>query len=532
MDYCDENWIGIRVQYLNIALICLVFVAGCGQVDRRADYVYPVCERPFEECSVDPGFYKPVQGRNGPQDGNLSLAVAISGGGHRAANFGAGVLLGLEEIIGEESRVVNILSEIDYFSTVSGGGFAAGAYLSSLHDHLSFGGGYEDYSFGEVLGGSGCDGLEVECPVKKVSSDDEFTDPCIRRHLEGFYSNIYGDVIGDLFSWITLGVFNKGGHYEENIDDDVLGRNWRKLKQSSNTSEVMPESSLVLSDIFVRREDQREVNLPYWVANSTVYENGSIFAFTPDFLELYKICEYQHRGRDVKYDKEKSYESFIDKIPVSIGVAGSASFPVATKPITLMSTMDLDHRPYVHLFDGGVADNLGVITAVRLLDKEPSEKVRRKVLIVIDAYKGNYAPFSEKRNPPSIGKTALRVMDISLDSWRGRHKEIIRELCEKKGIEVVFLSFDDFAGMVDFEDLFDYGLCADDVEGILEQSEGEGTIFELLRRIPTIDFKNKGQLGPARQNLLLSAGRYVVDQKKEAIIKKVRSQKSEVRSKK
>ncbi len=517
IDCCDENLIGVRVQYLRVSFTCLVFLVGCGDVERRSDYVYPVCEGPFEECSVDVGFYKAVQGRNGPQDGNLALAVAISGGGHRAGNFGAGVLLGLEGIVVEDGRVVNVLSEIDYFSTVSGGGFAAGAYFSSLHDYLSFGGGYEDYSFGEVLGGSGCGGLEVECPAMKVWSDDEFTDPCIRRHLEGFYSDIYGDVIGDLFSWLTFGVFNKGGHYEENIDDDVLGRNWRKLKHGSKR----PEASLLLSDIFVRLEDQREVNLPYWVANSTVYENGSIFAFTPDFLELYEICGYQHRGRDVKYDENKSYESFIDQVPVSIGATGSASFPVATKPITLMSMMDDEDRPYVHLFDGGVADNLGVITAVRLLDKEPSEKVRRKALIVIDAYKGNYAPFSEKRNPPSIGKTALRVMNISLDSWRGRHREIIRGLCLQKGIEVVFLSFDDLAGMVDFEELFGYGLCADDVEEILEQSEGEGTIFELLRRIPTIDFKNKGRLGPARQNLLLAAGRHVVDQKKEAIIKAI-----------
>ncbi|MHC4215577.1 MAG: hypothetical protein ACYSWP_19685 [Planctomycetota bacterium] len=451
------------------------------------------------------------------------MAVAISGGGHRAGNFGTGVLLGLEGIVGEDGRVFNVLSEIDYFSTVSGGGFAAGAYLSSLHDYLSFGGSYEDYSFAEVLGGSGCDGFEVECPALNVSSDDEFTDPCIRRHLEGFYSDIYGDVIGDLFSWLTFGVFNRGGHYEENIDDDVLGRNWRKLKYASKPPVLMLESSLVLGDIFVRLEDQREVNLPYWVANSTVYENGSIFAFTPDFLELYEICGYQHRGRDVKHDENlQSYESFIDKMPVSIGVAGSASFPVATKPITLMSTMDVEHRPYVHLFDGGVADNIGVITAVRLLDKEPSEKVRRKVLIVIDAYKGNYAPFSERRNPPSIGKTAIRVMNISLDSWRGRHKEIVRELCLQKGIEVVFLSFDDLEGMVDFEELFDYGFCENNIEGVLERSEGEGTIFELLRRIPTIDFKNKGQLGPARQNLLLAAGRYVVDQKKEEILKIVK----------
>ena len=137
------------------ALLALLFsmclLAGCGPTRYEPSYIYPLCDRPYEECSVNLNAYKSAQQRINGQDPALTLAVAISGGGHRAANFGAGVLLELEQITIDNSPQSNVLSEIDYFSTVSGGGFAAAAYISSLHDHLYFKGTYDGYSFTKAL---------------------------------------------------------------------------------------------------------------------------------------------------------------------------------------------------------------------------------------------------------------------------------------------------------------------------------------------------------------------------------------------
>src|SRR6187402_95381 len=76
--------------------------------------------------------YKSVQERNTRfQNPNIALGIAISGGGSRAQFFSMGVLLGLEEIQ-ENYQQRNFLNEIDYFSTVSGGCYSAGYYLTIL----------------------------------------------------------------------------------------------------------------------------------------------------------------------------------------------------------------------------------------------------------------------------------------------------------------------------------------------------------------------------------------------------------------
>jgi len=492
-------------------LILLFLLTGCGPTRYEASEIYPVCEKPFEECSIDLSAYKPAQQRIGGQDPNLSLAVAISGGGHRAANFAAGVLLELERIPTAPSGN-NLLKEIDYFSTVSGGGFAAAAYISSLHDYRAFKGTDDGYSFAGAFQVPSCD-----CPAE-TPAQEQVMDPCIRRHLQGFYANSVSDLVQDIISWLTLNMFKKAGYFEKITDDDILGYNWRKRKLRSLQDAVEQKRSLVLADIFIQKsEPNGHVKLPYWIANATVYENGAIFAFTPGHLKLYKVYGYRHRLKMYKHNpSQQGYEQFIEQMPLSVGTTASANFPAATLPTTLKSSLDPNNR-YLHLYDGGMSDNIGVITAVRVLQAEPAKQVTRKVLLVIDAYRGTFAPFSSTKHPPPIGSTAMRTMNISLDSWHGRYREILRGLCTNKGIEVVFLSFDDLNNPPDCNELLDFGLSAEDVKKLKEKT---GTVrpFELLRGIKTIDVKQKGKLSPCEQNLLLAAGRCAVHNKRYEIM--------------
>ena len=95
-------------------------------------------EKVFAQDYQTPPFdisrYKSPEQRGKTQRENVSVAVCISGGGHRAANFGIGAMMGLENVQ-IENNSYNSLQEIDYFSTVSGGGFAAAVYISSLDRH-------------------------------------------------------------------------------------------------------------------------------------------------------------------------------------------------------------------------------------------------------------------------------------------------------------------------------------------------------------------------------------------------------------
>ena len=102
-------------------LVSSVLLCGCKQTRTFSD-IHPYRDKDglFEAPTVNINsiLYKSVQTRdNLEQDPDLAVVVAISGGGERAANFGAGVLIGLEKII-SDSGGTNALAEVDYFSTV------------------------------------------------------------------------------------------------------------------------------------------------------------------------------------------------------------------------------------------------------------------------------------------------------------------------------------------------------------------------------------------------------------------------------
>jgi hypothetical protein len=434
-------------------------------------------------------------------------------------------MLGLEELSNHDSTRNNILSQVDYFSTVSGGGFAIAAYISTLHDYIYFKGTDDDYSFAEALRYPPEDWPPVNCQSGCKSTEhppaDQLTDPCITRALQGFYPEFLNKFLEEVLFGMTLGKLGKPCQLEQAIDNDLLGYCWRKRKLQSSASEENPNVSLTFNDLFIRKNDSdAQVNLPYWVANATAYENGAIFAFTPDFLSLYDITGYKHRSKIYKYDSTKdNYDEFIWNVPLSLGVTASGNFPVVVPATTLNSSMD-PNNPYLHLLDGGMAENLGVITALRMLETECNKAVTKKVLLVVDAYHGTFAPFSETYYSPLTATTTLRSMNISLDSWHGRHRQIVRSLCSSRNIELVFLSFADLDELPNCTALLDFGLDPNDVKELSDQTNCAKP-FKLLRSIPTVNFKEKGMLSSAQQNLLLAAGRYVAHKNKNEILQKL-----------
>jgi len=521
-----HNKSGNAILLITYSLMSLL--PGCTQTRYEQSLIHPhPKDKPFQECSVNLDTYKSVQSRCG-QDANLAIAVAASGGGYRAANFAAGALLGLEEITAGDSRNNNALSQVDYFSTVSGGGFAVGTYISSLHDYLYFKGTFDGYSFAEALAQPA-----AKCPCRTAATDQSY-DPCIRSHLQGLYRDFINDFLKTLLPWERLGFHERGFRFEQAIDDDILGYRWRKEKLTSlsdadvfGTKNMARNASLLLSDVFLAADDnQTQMVLPYWVTNATVYENGAIFAFTPDQLREYKITGYPHRLKKYRFAYwQENYNVFLQNVPLAVGVTSSANFPFALPANTLTSQMD-PNNPYVYLLDGGLADNLGVFTAVRLLDAQSHKAIVIKTLIVIDSYQGGLAPFSNIKNPPAEADTAVRALQIGLDSWRVRYRKIIDDLCKSKDIHPVYLSFDDLLD-ADFNDLYPFGLSEKDKLELCKKKSRNcpnPTPFLLVRSISMTSPVVMGEKGleyrlpPSQQNLLLASGRYVVHKKKPEIL--------------
>jgi predicted acylesterase/phospholipase RssA len=330
---------------------------------------------------------------------DVSVAVAISGGGHRAGNFGVGVLKELESVKCKK-KSFNVLNQVDYFSTVSGGGLAAGVYISTLYDHVEENRS-EEYSLSRIID----------------KNENETS-----RNLERGYHNT---LTRALINLKALGNNDRGDFLEEEFDKKLLGYEARKR-------------SLTFRDVFIPKDNERLPKVPMWVANATVYENGSILPFHPEAMRKYEIVQYTHHLN--KYDLKGDYYG----IPLSVGLKASASFPGVVPATTLKSSYDSDNQ-YLHLFDGGLSDNLGVHSALKMLGASGDNE---KILIVIDAYNGQSEPFSKQEGSPTILQIFLRTTGISLDAWRIRHKALIEQLSSStefngEKVNVVYLAFDD-----------------------------------------------------------------------------------------
>jgi predicted acylesterase/phospholipase RssA len=386
--------------------------------------------------------YRSVQERPN-QTQALAVAVAISGGGHRAANFAMGALLGLEQLALPRAKT-NALSEIDYFSTVSGGGFAAGAYVGRLFDHLT-------------VDKQPATAFQLERAFTRnndtsVRSEDYRCRNLVRHFERGYHNVLLGNWRDGCEGWSNpvrrfanalrlVGFKDRGDLLEANFDARVLGAWERENPSAGRTPVPETESSLRLDHVFVKKTAQRPPSLPIWVANGTVYENGAIFQFTPDILQTYRVCEFVHRMKLTPL-------TLADRLPMSVGMKTSAAFPTVVPATTLGSDCGANGKPtrFVRLLDGGVADNLGVLTALDLLAEDGTQagSERRRVLIVIDAYNGSDQPFTTKKGAPALASVGLRMTGISLDSWRGRHRQITRALAGRN-TTVIFLSFDELA---------------------------------------------------------------------------------------
>jgi hypothetical protein len=415
--------------------------------------------------------YRSVQER-AQQDSSLALAVAISGGGHRAGNYGIGALAALE-LIGPPH---GLRSEIDYLSTVSGGGLAGG-FLTS----------YEAAEEGL---------LALNAPRSLTSSFfeacgrtvDEETALCRRDVLRANLEHALWKRMTSLRILFTP--LTSGDALETSIDNNILGL------RSNGTS-------LTLGDIFVPRNSDKRVRLPYWVANGTIFENGAIFPFTPDVLSTYGVSEYNHR---MKRHRQLS-DPF--SLPLAVGLKASASFPVVI-PSTIVSVKrqpnDKDPTAYLRILDGGLADNLGVLTALDLLRYEPG--TRRKVLVVIDAYPGTGFPFSDRDRSERPLSVIRRIGDIGLESWHGKQSTFIPAIAKNENVTVIYLGFDKL-----LEQLATFSQKDSDpgcarlaaAEPLPDDAQELSDLRDAARSVGT-----RLQISPERQRLLLRAGRLVI----------------------
>lgn len=297
--------------------------------------------------------YKSVQERDSRfQNPNIALGIGISGGGSRAQFFSTGVLLGLEEIE-ENNSQRNFLKEIDYYSTVSGGCYSAGYYLTILKNKLQ----YENCSFNEFY--------FSKADIYKPDVDKSAT----------------------LFSLLNNSRNEKGEKVSmtQRLNLEVL--------QYDSTNPENPDkfkTQMMLSDFFIPRESNKNPELPMMVANGTAYNNGERLAFMPHVIRGLKInASLAPNQAAIALDENQINNGY--DFPLTYAITASSAFP-GVLPKTKFGIKD--NSKILCVIDGGASDNTGYQTLVELLHNDSKVSNKNKKALFIDCLgPGKKEPF-------------------------------------------------------------------------------------------------------------------------------------------
>lgn len=334
--------------FYRIALLSWLFLlGGCSQLQ------FPVNQKLASAADVVEG----VTSNETPDD--IQMVVAFSGGGTRAAALGYGVL----EVLKEQQAAgpgTRLLDEIDLLTGVSGGSFAAAYY-----------GLYGDAMF------------------------DRFETEFLNRDVQG-------DLVWELFkpwNWVRLA----SPHYGRS----ELAATWldRRFLHGATLSELLDDQG------------------PRVHLHATDLTKGTYFSFTPEQYQI--LC------------------SDISEVPVSRAVAASSAVPLVTNTVVvrnyasecknsepawveetlvqgksfsrsyheaarIRSYADSEERPWIHLVDGGLSDNLGLRSTISYLGLDSATSVEDMPAATRDAKKIVFIVVNAETRPDTrIDKAAL-----------------------------------------------------------------------------------------------------------------------------
>jgi len=289
------------------------------------------------------------------------VGVAFSGGGSRAAVFGAAGLEALGRMRAPQGG--SVLEQVSYLSSVSGGGLAASYY--ALHKPPR------------------------ETPVLGP-------DGTMAEAYQAFFADFEAKVAQDFQSAL---IWRQIGRFRFILNSALAARSLQELLDERLLGPA------TLGDLATR---ESRGDSPRVMFNATLYNNGRRFLFTtlpPDTAQYDYVADLGRsltsRGvtRAVPEIVKKRWDELLPvsplelqidpcPVPVAMAVTASASFPPLVGPITFQVGDELD---YWHTGDGGLYENLGLESLMfTFLKQLQDHKVRRALIL---SFNSSY-PFS------------------------------------------------------------------------------------------------------------------------------------------
>jgi len=326
------------------------------------------------------------------------VVLAFSGGGTRAAAFSYGVLefLRRTEVVGPTGNKGRLLDEVAVITGVSGGSFTALAY-----------GLYGDRLF------------------------DEYE----RRFLK---RNVQGEIIARTFSPGNWG--------------NLWSTGWGRSELASQLYDEILFNGATFGDL--DRGDG-----PLILPSATDLSTGARFSFNQSVFDI--IC------------------SDLNAVPLSRAAAASSAVPVVLSPVTINNYagtcgwaapawvklfLDSENpprpaarairslraleaygdgagRPYLHLVDGGVSDNVGmrgVLDALEYLEalhdagrSTRLDNARRIIVIVVNSLSSPPTNWDESESPPGAVDIMLKSAGVPIDHYSYESIELLKDMAAR-----------------------------------------------------------------------------------------------------
>ena len=366
-------------------LVALIALGGCA--------TRPV-NPPLKEVSLDSGYTFQTRQKYFRSQDTL-VVLAFSGGGTRAAAFSYGVLEFLRNttVVGPKGNKLRLLDAVDVITGVSGGSFTALAY-GLYGDKL-----FTDYEQrflkrnvqGELVARAFNPGYWGDL-MSKGYGRSELAAQLYDEIL--FNDATYGDLDrGDgPFIMVSTTDISTGGRvvFNQNIFNILCADlNAVRLSRAAAASSAVP---VVLSSVTINNYGGNcNYNMPPWVKLFTQTANPP-----------------RPAARAIRELKD-------------------------AQPY-----LDSKLHPYIHLVDGGVADNVGmrgVLDALEFLEAlhaaglpTPLDKVRRIVVFIVNSLSSPPTNWDESESPPGTVDILLKATGVPIDHYSYEAIELLKDI--------------------------------------------------------------------------------------------------------
>ena len=369
---------------MRAGIVARLALAGCALLLAACTSFTPD-NPPLAKYAPDAG-YRFERLERGDNSDELFVIVTFSGGGTRAAALAYGVLEALRDtVIVWRGRKLALLDEVDVISSISGGSFPAAYY--ALRGEKIF---------------------------------DEFPDRFLYRQVQ---SDLLRQVLSPA-SWLKLAApaygrsdlaaefYNRevfgGGTYA-----DVIARNRRPFVVLNATDMTTGTQFAFIQDQFdLMCSDLARVPLARAAASSSAFPGG-LTALT--FRNYAGSCGYRQPPW-VRLAAD-DHASRVDR----------ARTARAENRLSLAAALAGPARPYIHLTDGGVADNIGLrgpLDAISstnhpwsVLRMMNNQKIDKLVVIAVNAATSPATDRDKTASVPGLIDTLTTAATVPLDNY-------------------------------------------------------------------------------------------------------------------